>query len=87
MKIFKVGICKISSLELGTSSEIDCISCSGICCISSLELVRGRVCFLGSVRTERVFLHDPFYPTHPTHETFFFLTQVTNYIPWALEST
>lgn len=59
-----MGIGRILIPEFGTSSEIGRILIP--------ELVRGRVCFLGSVRTERVFLHGPFYPTHPTHETFFF---------------
>ena len=57
-----MGIGRTSSPELGTSTEIGWISFSGIGWIPSPELVRDRVCFLGSVLRVRMFFLWPFLP-------------------------
>lgn len=66
MKIFWVGIGRISIAEFGTRTEISWILCLEIGYISSTELVRSRVCLLGYDLRTRVFSHWPFLPYRDT---------------------
>lgn len=66
-EIFRVGICRISILELGTRWEIGWNSYSGISWFSIPELVRDGMCFFGSGLRARVwfdFLYSgPIFPS------------------------